>query len=35
MRLSIDSGDKFEVKLSIKTAVIAFASYLDQAKKKE
>jgi hypothetical protein len=35
MRLSIDSGDKLEVKLSIKTAVLAFASYLDQAKKKE
>jgi hypothetical protein len=35
VRLSIDAGERLEVKLSIKTAVLAFASYLDQAKKRE
>jgi hypothetical protein len=35
VRLSLSSGDRLELKLSIKTAVLAFASYLEQMKAKE
>jgi hypothetical protein len=35
MKLSVTTGNRLEVKLSLKTAVIAFASYLDQLKKQE
>lgn len=35
LRLSLTTGDRLELKLSLKTALLAFASYLDEAKNKE
>jgi hypothetical protein len=33
MRLTVQAGDRLEVKLTIQTAVLAFASYLEQARR--